>query len=1032
MTRKNRVLIVDEDSQSRAERKKSLEGTYRIAEAADGAEAFALMEARADWEAVDAVVYQLHAQDADVLRFLDRCRESGKYRGIPVLVAASESCKSLERECLERGAWDFITGWPEDDILCLRTVNAIIRSERLGVCAKYRADYDLLTGIYNKIRFFQETEAVIQANPDEQFAFIRLDIGRFQLVNAFFGVAEGDRLLCYTADMFRTYAQSDPLITYGRIEADIFGICMPCRGERDALEFVRETREMLERYDLEFDLVPTVGIYVLEDRELPVSVMYDRANLAAKKCKGNYIQNYAFYTTQMSDAIVREQKIVNSMRKALEREEFVLYLQPKYSLRNNMIDGAEVLVRWNSPKRGMISPGEFIPVFERNGFIMNLDFYVWEKTCQLLARWIALGHDPAPLSVNISRVSLYHPRLVELICGLVEKYGLSPKMLQLELTESVYTSNPDAIRRTMESFQKKGFFVLMDDFGSGYSSLNVLKDIAVDILKIDMHFLSDTEKRGRGENILASVIRMAKWLNMPVVAEGVERRDQVQFLKSIGCEYVQGYYYAKPMPVEEYERLTFGQVFHGERQQEEAVDIDGLWTATSKMEVLFSNMLQAVAVLEYEKDAFSLIRANDAYYEMFGYGDISDVENGILSSLDRLGRVELLAAFRKLVETKELTECEFLRSLESGRSVWIQMKLKYVSRVGRKHIVFGSFVDITEQKRVDRELSRYRAAFSEEKCRRKTLLVVDDMEESRLKVRSIFEKEYHIFEAGNGEEALRILREWPDAVNVILLDLNMPVMNGFEFLEIRKKDPMLQEIPVIITATDRAPERQAQALELGADEYIGKPFIPEIAVRRVRTLLESGKCGCGRQAVAGHGELIEKIQRDELTGLYNRNTAEKLMQNFLDYAEGMHAVLLVSIDNMHAIMESFNPKIAEEFLCVFADSMRSCFRRSDVLARFDMEEFMVFMVDTPSESFLEKRVGSLFEEIRQLGKNGIELECSIGVATSVPGEREDGQLIRRADCALSGAKRMGGGHFVIRTGSEEEPPECEDYREGKA
>ena len=154
----------------------------------------------------------------------------------------------------------------------------------------------------------------------------------------------------------------------------------------------------------------------------------------------------------------------------------------------------------------------------------------------------------------------------------------------------------------------------------------------------------------------------------------------------------------------------------------------------------------------------------------------------------------------------------------------------------------------------------------------------------------------------------------------------MPVMNGFEFLEIRKKDPMLQEIPVIITATDRAPERQAQALELGADEYIGKPFIPEIAVRRVRTLLESGKCGCGRQAVAGHGELIEKIQRDELTGLYNRNTAEKLMQNFLDYAEGMHAVLLVSIDNMHAIMESFNPKIAEEFLCVFADSMRSCFR----------------------------------------------------------------------------------------------------------
>lgn len=204
----------------------------------------------------------------------------------------------------------------------------------------------------------------------------------------------------------------------------------------------------------------------------------------------------------------------------------------------------------------MISPGEFIPIFERNGFITKLDYYVWEKTCKLLAGWIAEGKKPSPVSVNISRVSLYNPRLVEAICGLTDRYHIPRELLELELTESAYTTNPKAIKETMERLQKEGFSILMDDFGSGYSSLNVLKDIAVDVLKIDMKFLSDTDQEGRSQNILASVVRMAKWLNLPVIAEGVERREQVDFLHSVGCEYVQGFYFARPMPVSDYEKLV--------------------------------------------------------------------------------------------------------------------------------------------------------------------------------------------------------------------------------------------------------------------------------------------------------------------------------------------------------------------------------------------------------------------------------------------------------------------------------------------
>ena len=273
----------------------------------------------------------------------------------------------------------------------------------------------------------------------------------------------------------------------------------------------------------------------------------------------------------------------------------------------------------------------------------------------MLARWLAEGRNPEPVSVNISRVSLYNPCLVETIIGLVEKYQIPPRLLQLELTESACTNNPQAIREMMGKLQNAGFSILMDDFGSGYSSLNVLKDIAVDILKIDMKFLSDMGKKGRSENILASVVRMAKWLDMPVIAEGVERRDQVDFLRSIGCEYVQGFYFAKPMPVTEYEKLAFESGEDYEAQERESgLNADSLWTSTSQMEILFSDMLQAVAVYEYEEDPerLEIIRVNKAYYELFGYSDIDDVQKSILSSVDIEGQNTLRRRSVRLSERR--------------------------------------------------------------------------------------------------------------------------------------------------------------------------------------------------------------------------------------------------------------------------------------------------------------------------------------------------------------------------------------------
>ena len=217
-----------------------------------------------------------------------------------------------------------------------------------------------------------------------------------------------------------------------------------------------------------------------------------------------------------------------------------------------------MLVRWIRPEEGMVPPSRFIPIFEKNGLIMKLDYYIWDKSCRLIRNWLDRGIDPFPISVNISRVSMYNPRIVEEIYDLTVKYNVPPRLFQLELTESAYTDNPETIKKAMHQLQEYGFTILMDDFGSGYSSLNVLKDIAVDVLKLDMKFMTGagSANQKRSESIVANVIHLAKDLHLPVIAEGVEEIEQVEFLNSVGCEYGQGYYFAKPIPVEEYEKLV--------------------------------------------------------------------------------------------------------------------------------------------------------------------------------------------------------------------------------------------------------------------------------------------------------------------------------------------------------------------------------------------------------------------------------------------------------------------------------------------
>ncbi|MFA6947996.1 MAG: EAL domain-containing protein, partial [Eubacteriales bacterium] len=554
MKEKQTVLIVDDDIVNRILLKRILTGSYNVIEAENGAAA---------WKTLNEKRMQIAAVLLDVVmpvmsgtELLSRIVGSGMNE-LPVIMMTGDADRHAEQKALDAGAWDFVIKPINAKILLSRLRNAIARSqisayERM----QHMSEHDNLTGLHNRAKMFANTRAMLDSHPDTRFAVIRIDIDHFALFNSSFGEHEGDCLLCYLAEIIAQNAENYEIRTYGRMMADIFCLCVPYDGDDNKLQrSIDMIQKKLSAYRRDYLLKISAGVCIADDITLSVEELYLRASMGANRCKNQYEVNLAFYDAQQGRRAAEEIVIASEMQNALDTRQFVVYIQPKFELASNSCCGGEALVRWLHPTKGLIPPGDFIPVYESNGFIAKLDYYVWDVTCALLRRWLDRRLKPSPISVNISRVSLYNPQLVRMITDLVKKYELSPSLLRLEITESAYMSNPELMEETLRRLRAAGFTLLIDDFGSGYSSLNTLKNIEVDILKIDMKFLEVSENGERGEIILASVIRMAHWLGMTVVTEGVETNRQRDFLEGIGCDIAQGYFYSKPIPAIDYEKL---------------------------------------------------------------------------------------------------------------------------------------------------------------------------------------------------------------------------------------------------------------------------------------------------------------------------------------------------------------------------------------------------------------------------------------------------------------------------------------------
>jgi len=838
VSNKDIVLIIDDDRVDREILKTILSNDYYVVEAKDGKEGFDFL-ARHELD-VKCVVVDIYMPGMDGYGFLRKVNESGLK--IPVIVTTSDTGEDTQVKVLAEGAWDFIVKPFNAEIVKLRVQNAIMRTEFFAFKKlKYIAEYDTLTGIFNKDKFLKKTRIMLDNNPGKKFAFIRFDIDRFQLVNSFYGVSEGDRFIKYLAIGLENLANQRQNLTYGRIEAEVFALCGEYETEEEVFSLIEKHIEIIKSYNRNFDLVPNFGVYFLDDLTLPPSVMLDRATLAAKECKGNYIDTVGVFKTEMSSRLEKEQEIVNEMVQALQDEQFIVYLQPKYSLETNSPAGAEALVRWMHPEKGMISPGLFIPVFEKNGFIERLDHYVWEVICKYLKKWIEEGLKPNPISVNISRVDLYNPKIVDFIINLVDKYNIPHELFQLELTETAYMDNPQVMKQVVSGLKENGFTVMMDDFGSGYSSLSILKEVEVDVLKIDMRFFDSSGNDGRSENIIASVVRMAKWLGMPAVAEGVEKAEQVNFLGSVGCEYVQGFYFARPMPIDEYEKLAKE---NKEKTVSKVVDatgvltMDKLWSSAPEMEILFSNSVQASAICEFDGSKFTYLRTNNAYKDLFGADGVS--EGNPLDYIFYEYKNDVLDAFKNAVDNDESVECQYQRRVQQGKALWVSMKLQFIGKIGGEKSVFiANLSDITTQKEVETELKKLKKVMnSGGKNKPKKLLVVDDSELSSRIIKDIFDSSYEVHLARNGLEGLNLLREYKNEVAIVLLDMVMPVMDGREFLSHKNADEETVDIPVIVISSESDEGLQVDMLQMGVNDYITKPFVAEIIERRVKNVID--------------------------------------------------------------------------------------------------------------------------------------------------------------------------------------------------
>lgn len=423
--------------------------------------------------------------------------------------------------------------------------NAVESSIELEDIARMDEMQSMIKNI-SAVRHFRRNVYNLIFSSSKNIAFVQFDIRKFKLINDLYGEKFGDEILNFIIKRLGEYCHEEQFFV--NLRSDVFMIVTEYGNEEELTELVKHLDERITNFkDVKLQL--SYGIYTVEDKTMELRQMEDRSAMARKAAKNNILTNVVFYKEQFKVSLYNRKFIEENMQSAITERQFMMYLQPKYSIAKNEIIGAEALVRWRHPERGMIYPNQFIPIIEENGFIKEVDYYIWAEACRFIKRCEDVGITTCPVSVNVSRVHLQDNECIRMLSEMIDDNHISKELLELEITES---ADDQQISMKALLLKEAGFTLLMDDFGSGYSSLNILLETPFDVIKLDKKFMENMMVSNKGKLILEQVVLMADKLELGLLAEGVETKEQIDLLENIGCDQVQGYYYAKPMPEEEF------------------------------------------------------------------------------------------------------------------------------------------------------------------------------------------------------------------------------------------------------------------------------------------------------------------------------------------------------------------------------------------------------------------------------------------------------------------------------------------------
>lgn len=624
--RKKKVLVVEDQKLNRAVLKEILESEYDVLYAVNGKEALDIMNREGRHLSLVLLDIVMPVMDGyEVLKVMERRK---LLEQIPVLVASQHFGDDSELQALLLGAGDYVSKPYNPAVLKRRIKNQIRMHEALVQVTVL--EKDPVTGLYNKASFNNRAVNIFEKYSEKKFDVIVIDIEHFKLYNSYYGFAEGDKLLRHIAEKLIELL-FDKVSLCAREYGDRFLII--CERKKDYFPKLYEglTKDM-EQYPSDIKIHLKFGVYEITDYTMEVTGMCDLAVCAMKRGKGVYDRNVVYYDESIEEELFWEQQITDDMEPALHNGEFQVYLQPKYDIFTEKMAGAEALVRWVHPVKGIIPPDKFIPIFEKNGFITELDMYVWDKTCELINEWIREDNKYVPVSVNVSRKDIYRQNLPEVFLNLLKKYHLKQKYLHIEITESAYTEDPEQLIKVVNQLKEAGFTIEMDDFGTGYSSLNMLAKLPIDILKLDMKIIQSYGQQNGTRSIINFIMGLAKWMNLYVVAEGVETKEQLELLKSMDCNYAQGYYFAKPMPENDFgDKLQNAEVSH-------MPDVEGItgddvqifvrdYDKDQIMLVIDDQSMNRAILADYFKDSFSVVEATNGesaldYFKRGGKADI--------------------------------------------------------------------------------------------------------------------------------------------------------------------------------------------------------------------------------------------------------------------------------------------------------------------------------------------------------------------------------------------------------------------------